>query len=289
MINFHETYRPLTSRPFLSNHTYMEHLPCMCLRPYISCYWSTKRKADRGMGENFPVCADEKPVKNSQVLVIPDTCMDVIIRFNYTRQSISGYLCSMQDAPFFSASGETTDDVSVFAIRFYFWSAHLFLKIDFKDIQNQNLDLYDMGSEWSMLFEPFFYLESVDDRISLVERFLIRKLNEGQENANLFNSFYKLISAGGRMSVKEACEYSCISQRQMERQFLQTVGLPMKRISNLVRYQNVWREMIFSAQFDIHDAVYRYGYTDQSHLLREFKRFHGTTPEEARRIADKNR
>ena len=33
------------------------------------------------------------------------------------------------------------------------------------------------------------------------------------------------------------------------------------------------------------DAVERFGYTDQSHLLREFKRFHGIPLTQARRIA----
>ena len=89
--------------------------------------------------------------------------------------------------------------------------------------------------------------------------------------------------------MKEICEYSCVSQRQMERLFLKEVGLPIKRIAGMVRYQNVWREMVSSKEFNIQDAVYRYGYTDQAHLLKEFRRFHGMAPEEARRIARENR
>ena len=89
--------------------------------------------------------------------------------------------------------------------------------------------------------------------------------------------------------MKDICEYSCVSQRQMERIFLKEAGLPIKRIAGMVRYQNVWREMAFREAFDIQDAVYRYGYTDQAHLLKEFRRYHGMAPEEARRIARLNR
>jgi AraC-like DNA-binding protein len=32
---------------------------------------------------------------------------------------------------------------------------------------------------------------------------------------------------------------------------------------------------------DANELVFQLGYTDQSHLLREFKRYHGITPAEA--------
>lgn len=56
----------------------------------------------------------------------------------------------------------------------------------------------------------------------------------------------------------------------------------MKRTASLVRYQNVWREIVGQKEFRIQDAVYRYGYSDQSHLLNEFRRFHGVWPDQAK-------
>ena len=122
-----------------------------------------------------------------------------------------------------------------------------------------------------------------------MEEFLLRKLVSMEWKPDLYNSIHRILASSGRISVKEICEYSCVSQRQMERLFLKEVGLPIKRIAGMVRYQNVWREMVSSKEFNIQDAVYRYGYTDQAHLLKEFRRFHGMAPEEARRIARENR
>ena len=53
--------------------------------------------------------------------------------------------------------------------------------------------------------------------------------------------------------------------------------------------RQVWRDMAGSRAFSVQEAVYRYGYADQAHLLNEFKRFHGVTPGEAMRIAMDNR
>ena len=41
-----------------------------------------------------------------------------------------------------------------------------------------------------------------------------------------------------------------------------------------MRYQYLWGEVVKNPGFCVSDAVYQYGYTDQSHLIREFKRYH---------------
>ena len=225
----------------------------------------------------------------SPVLVIPDTCADIIVRINHTRQEISGFLCGIQDQPFHSVPHVSGDEVSCFAIRFYFWSAGLFLNLNYKETSNTTIGLEELGRDWSLLLEPFFYMTGMEERIAHVEKFLLKKLASIEWNPDLFNAVHRILASAGRISVKDICEYSCVSQRQMERIFLKEAGLPIKRIAGMVRYQNVWREMAFREAFDIQDAVYRYGYTDQAHLLKEFRRYHGMAPEEARRIARLNR
>ena len=39
-------------------------------------------------------------------------------------------------------------------------------------------------------------------------------------------------------------------------------------------YQYLWNEVIRTPGFRMLDGVSKYGYTDQSHLIREFKRYH---------------
>lgn len=62
-----------------------------------------------------------------------------------------------------------------------------------------------------------------------------------------------------------------------------------ERIAWMERYQHVWWDMVNSEKFSIQEAVTRYGYADQAHLLNEFKRFHGMTPREAMQIVLENR
>lgn len=268
-------YHPLTSRPFLSGPGYTEYSPCDILKPYIACFW----------GSSGPGISQTE----QEVLVIPDTCVDVIIEMNHTTQKVTGRLCGIQDYPILVKQESGTDEVSSFAVRFYFWAVHLFLDLNLREIRNQSLYLEQVQPEWCSVFEPVLCLQSVYERISWMERFLIKQLRKDKQCSYLFNSISRILESSGRASVKEVCNYSCVSQRQLERLFSQEIGISIKRTARLVRYQNVWRDIVSQECFEIQDAVNRYGYTDQSHLLNEFKQYHGVSIGQAKRIAVNSR
>lgn len=79
-----------------------------------------------------------------------------------------------------------------------------------------------------------------------------------------------------------------MSTRQLERLFHEYIGITPKKISNIIRYQFLWRDILYEPHFDILNAVYKYGFTDQSHLMREFKKYHSMDINSARVIAFKN-
>lgn len=103
-------------------------------------------------------------------------------------------------------------------------------------------------------------------------------------NANVYNTVEKILDASGNISIKKVCEYTNVCQRQMERLLLRNIGISIKRTADLVRYQNVWQDIVKQERFQVQDAVKHYGYADQPHLLNEFRRFHGMTPQQAKEI-----
>lgn len=58
-----------------------------------------------------------------------------------------------------------------------------------------------------------------------------------------------------------------------------------KQLTSLVRYRYLWNDILFNKHFYVLDAVQLYGYTDQSHLLHDFKKYHTVLPGEAKRYA----
>ena len=264
-------YHPLTARPFLRDNTYEEHLPCKELRPYVSCFWSSE--------------GIEKSSADRLVRVIPDTCMDIIIDINYAKQTIKSRLCGMQDYAVMVEQGKEQEETIRFAVRFPFWAVRRFLKLDMSDLYNQTIDLDLLIPGCSAAFEELFYCRSLAERIAWMESYLLGIFDPEGYNSNLYNSIEYLLRSKGGSRIKDISEYSAVSQRQLERLFKQEIGISIKRTASLIRYQNVWREVIQQNTFDIQEAAVRYGYADQSHLLNEFKRFHGLYPSQAKREA----
>ena len=78
-----------------------------------------------------------------------------------------------------------------------------------------------------------------------------------------------------------------LSPRQLERRFDAAMGLSPKALAGLMRYQLLWQDMALNPRFNALDAVARFGYADQAHLLHDFHHRHGMSPREAIEFARK--
>ena len=106
-----------------------------------------------------------------------------------------------------------------------------------------------------------------------------------KENAVVNGTIHNILTNKGYIDVSKLAKEAFVSTRQLERLFHEYVGITPKKLSNLIRYQFLWRDILCEPDFDVLSAVHKYGYTDQSHLLREFKRYHSMDIHEARTIA----
>ena len=74
----------------------------------------------------------------------------------------------------------------------------------------------------------------------------------------------------------------------LQRVFQENMGVSPKTFASLVRYQNLWQDILTVPCRQIMDEVCLLQYTDQAHLMREFKRYHGMTIPQARAFAGKS-
>lgn len=79
-----------------------------------------------------------------------------------------------------------------------------------------------------------------------------------------------------------------VSSRQLERLFLEYIGISPKSFASMVRYQYLWNELLYENNFNIADAVYKYGYSDQAHLCHDFKKYHSMNLSDAKKFALQN-
>ncbi len=265
-----DIYRPITGAPLRNSACYREISPCAALKPYIRCFWG-------GGGSD------------GESIVIPDTCMDIIFRINPVKGGCTAAFCALDERSHFT-SGQTGDISETFAIRFYAWTAALFTRRGFSDSKNKAFPAEEFfGRLTGELSRRLVYAQTLEERAAIAETLLIRELNPNAANDNLLNAVYCMLKTSGRARVSDICGYTAVSERGLERLFAANIGVSPKALCSLMRYQLLWQQLVQPRGIDILDAVEKFGYTDQSHLLNDFKRRHLMTPNEAVRYAMKIR
>ena len=133
-----------------------------------------------------------------------------------------------------------------------------------------------------------FEKHTLAERSRAAEKLFAERMEQTRENDTVNQAVKQIISANGSVDTAGLAKECFISTRQMERLFHEYIGMTPKKLCNLVRYQFLWNEIIKNPGFCIQDAVCRYGYSDQSHLMREFKRYHTMNIEKAKACAYKD-
>lgn len=271
-------YRPLTATPFKRNSFHTELFPCKELESYIRCYWGTENPLIQIENDDAPE------------LVIPDTCVDIIYHIDYTNNTVTGGFCGINDCSFHAhGSGTIGHMVSTFAIRFYAWSAYAFSDDSLQSTMN---GYFGVGSrfEWldKIIRPQLLELKTLQKKISFTEQVLLKRLSDVRENAVVNDTIQYILINRGSLDIAKLAKESFVSTRQLERLFHEYVGITPKKLSNLIRYQFLWKDILCEPDFDVLSAVHKFGYADQSHLLREFKRYHSMDIHNARMMAFKD-
>ncbi len=258
-------YLPLSSYGLRFDAEYTEIPPCPALAPYVRCFWGSLRARRMCSGGSR---------------VIPDSCMDLIFEVNYTNNRISGRFCALDDAAYVTPERSSEDLVASFGIRFYAWTAACFAEADFRDALGR---VFDPEAHFSALFRALapqlFEPDDLPARAASAEKELMRRLRPERLSSELMNVIFAMISGCGREKMGEIAARAGMSGRKMERKLLELTGAGPKLLAQLIRHQLIYREVL-EGRYRALDAVEKYGYADQSHLLRDFRRFQGVLPGE---------
>lgn len=270
-----KSYYPITATPFKKDNSYRELAPCKVLQPYIRCYWGTEK----------PLIREERDPLSK--LVIPDTCADIIYNIDESANTVSGGFCGVNDCSFYTSEKEKAGHaVATFSIRFYAWSAYAFVGDSLRATLNGYFRA-DSLFEWldRMIRPRLLELRTLEEKAAFAEELLLKRLSDRKENRLVDSTVSYILDNRGSLEVSDLAREFFISTRQLERLFHEYIGITPKKLSNLIRYQFLWRDIVCEPDFDLLNAVHKYGYTDQSHLLREFRKYHSMDIHRARTLA----
>ena len=269
-MELYQRFFPIAAQGFAFSDEYSERPPNPALAPFVRCFWGSK-------------CARVAEDRRSRV--IPDMCMDLVFEINYSRNQIFSHFCAIDDAPSFSVCRRPGEISAQFGIRFYAWTAICFSDAPLSDSRTAGGDPERYFKPIVRALLPLLWAEdTLSARAKCAESVLRRHFYPDRLSPAIQNAIYEMATCTGHVDISAFAKAACVGNRHLERLFHSAAGASPKLIAQLVRHQRVYQDILFG-RFNALDAVARYGYSDQSHLLRDFRRFHGALPREIQNMS----
>lgn len=179
-----------------------------------------------------------------------------------------------------------TKGTAVLIARIYPYASSLFFTDSMSEFTNYATDAYSIFSrEINEFYYRLMEADTLEQKIALLNGFLIGKLikNEKQQKkTRLIGQVCNYVHAiGDTYNSKALSSQFGFSERYLEKLFVDRVGISPRTLFSVYRF-NKSLGLVLSSQRKLTSIAYDLGYYDQSHFIKEFTRFTGITPLEAR-------
>jgi AraC-like DNA-binding protein len=238
-----------------------EFPPPAPLREAIKCLWHDRRDAPPA-GEPFDV--------------LPDGYTEIIFHFGgahteHGQPLPSPCIVGLLPGPLkLRARGR----LEIVAIRCYPWAVFDLLGIPADTAGVRAID--HPIAQLQPALERCVGAGRMDDAIALLESYLLSA--QPRLDAVVVRAGAVLREGQGSMPVRDVAAAAHATVRTLERKFRRASGHTVKDVASLMRFEQVRNRLVIEPTASLAALARELGYTDQSHLHREFKRYSGTTP-----------
>jgi len=115
-----------------------------------------------------------------------------------------------------------------------------------------------------------------DARFALLDDALAPRLADARPSPEVAWAWRRLNAAHGRVPIAELATELGWSRKRIVARFRDEIGLPPKAVARLLRFERA-RELAGTMSWG--ELAFECGFSDQSHLIAEFRRITGRTPE----------
>lgn len=121
-------------------------------------------------------------------------------------------------------------------------------------------------------------------RIEIIESFLIKKLLTRKKNSERISTLCEYILSNKGMLTMQKLEHRFhIHPRQLERKFQQQIGVSPVHFLKIARFQEALKLLQGDKYPKLTEIAYELEFADQSHFIKQIRRFSGHTPKELKR------
>lgn len=167
----------------------------------------------------------------------------------------------------------------VFTIHFQPTGFHHLFGVPMRETADRALVAQDvLGNEISTLHEQLHDAAGDDARVAAAEAFLRRRLGSRPTGDPVQRAAADILARHGATDVAEVARRVHLGTRQLERRFLEQVGISPKMLGRLARLENALRLRRMNPAATWSRIAAEAGYYDQMHMVRDFRALTGETP-----------
>lgn len=172
-------------------------------------------------------------------------------------------------------------DSEMLVIQFKTSGAYPFFDHSISDFNNKVIPAKEVfGNEILELRSRIIKGENASEKFSDTEEWLLKRFDKTKTAPE------ELLSILEEIQSKPVSESSSIiasypnSQKHLINQFKKYFGLTPKVFHRIFRFNEILKKIQNEEQLNWSEIAYEFGYSDQSHFIKEFKEFSGFNPQE---------
>jgi len=228
--------------------------------------------------------------KNQKQKIVPDGCIEMTFNFG---DKIKRYTSETEFIlhPNAMVMGQRTKsyyilpagNVDTFAICFYPIGFVNFVKTSLDNLVDKETPLAELfgQAEANELEQQMIQATDSQERINIIEAFLLKKLNEKNTISNIVKSTVDvLLKTNGTTPINVILKDDVSKRRQLERHFRKQIGISPKQLGKAIRLQTTLNLLLNKKSETLTDIAYEREYFDQNHFIKDFKDIVGFTPKE---------
>lgn len=214
----------------------------------------------------------------SMTLAIPDGCVDIL--FDCHTENPLARVCG---TTLEARGADMQHNHHYFGVRFAPGVIPDFLDVMAEEIPEREFSFLDVVPDARLAFEQIVQAQDFSRQIILFNAyFTSRLMRRTSAVTSLIIDTIRRLNGNIRVDQLEALTgYTC---RTIQRQFRQDTGMSPKAFSRILRCQSAINTIHLQQELSFSDLAFDLGFSDQSHFLREFKKFVSTTPCDYQRL-----
>lgn len=237
------------------------------LQDTIKCFWYDRRDVGRSL---------------SGFEVVPDGYAEIIFYFGSLYSMAddgnmqplrSPFVMGLLDQP---AVFYTKGRFEIIGIRCFPWT--VFDLLGLASGKGSTALLKHSIARLQSTLDPLMEAGKTEEALNHVKQYFLDAGSQTATDSMLFKAGLAMSKAKGTMPVKQVAAAAHATVRSLERKFKRSSGHTVKDVSALMRFEQARNQLWRDPDYCLAGLAHELGYTDQSHLSREFKRYSGTTP-----------